>query len=115
MLFEVTFGVCWACLALLGAVWASLLQPVVVFLVIFFKKCGSADSMPLSSGSAIFAGLGIQVGTAGAQKSYRRTALATFGRLGDGRMRGALSELWEPSETAANQPRLRSRRRAKSI
>ena len=83
--------------------------------VIFFKKCGSADSMPLSSGSAIFAGLDLQVGTVGVQKSYRRTALATFGRLGGGRMRGALSELWKPSRTARPQPRLRSRRRAKSI
>ena len=32
VLFEVTFGVCWACLATLGPVWASLLELVVVFL-----------------------------------------------------------------------------------
>ena len=114
MLLETTFGVCWACLATLGPVWASLLELVVVF-VIFAKKCGSADSMPLSSRSAIFAGPGGQVGATGAQKSYRRHALATFGRLGDGRVRAALSELWKLSVPAANQPRLRSRRRAKSI
>jgi len=102
-------------LATLGAVWASLLQLVAVFLVIFLEKCGSADSMPLSSGSAIFTGPGVQVGTAGVQKSYRRAALGTFGRLGDGRVRGALSELWKPSQTAGTQPRLGSRRRAKSI
>ena len=85
------------------------------FCVLFAKKCGSADSMPLSSRSAIFAGPGGQVEGTGAQKSYRRTALATFGRLGDGRVRAALSELWKPSRTAGPQPRLGSRRRAKSI
>ena len=91
----VTFGVCWACLATLGPVWGSLLELVVVCFVISDKKCGSADSMPFSSRSAIFAGPGSQVEGTGAQKSYRRAALATFGRLGDGRVRAALSELWE--------------------
>ena len=115
VLFEVTFGVCRACFATLGPVRASLLELVVGFGVIFSKKCRSADSMPLSSGSAIFAGFGVQVGAAGAQNAYRRPALATFGRLGDGRVRGALSELWKLSQTAAaNQPRLRSRQRTKS-
>ena len=93
--FQVTFGVCWACLATLGAVWASLLELVVDLFVSFFKKCGSADLMPLSSRSAIFAGPGVQVGATGAQKSHRRPPSATFGRLGDGRVRGALSELWK--------------------
>ena len=115
VLLGVTFGVCWACLATLGPVWASLLEFMVGFCVIFSEKCRSADSLPLSSRSAIFAGPGVQVGTAGAQKSYRRAALATSGRLGGGRMRGALSELWKRSRTAAPQPRLRSSRRAKSI
>ena len=95
VLFGVTFGVCWACLATLAPVWASLLELVVVCSVIFFKKCGSAESTPLSSRSAIFACPGVQVGAAGAQKSDRRADLATFGRLGVGRVRGALSELWE--------------------
>ena len=85
------------------------------FFVIFAKNCGSADSMPLSSRSAIFAGPGVQVGTAGAQKSYRRAGSATFGRLGDGRVRAALSELWKSSGIAGPQPRTGSGRRAKSI
>ena len=80
-------------MATFGPVWASLLELVVVFVVIFFKRCGSGDSMPLSSRSAVFAGPGVQVGAAGAQKSYRRAALATFGRLDVGRVRGALSQL----------------------
>ena len=83
--------------------------------MIFFKKCGSADSMPLSSRSAMFAGPGSQVEGTGAQKSYCRPALATFGCFGDGRVRAARSELWKPSRTAGPQPRLRSSRRAKSI
>jgi len=95
VLFDVTFGVCWACLATLGPVCASLLEVVVAFCMIFVKKCGSADSTPLSRRSAIFAGPSVQVGAAGAQKSYCRSALANFGRLGDGRVRGALSELWK--------------------
>ena len=85
------------------------------FFVIFAKKCGSADSMPLSSRSAICAGPGSQVAGTGAQKSYRRAALATFGRLGDGRVRAALSELWKPPRIAGPQPRIGSGRRAKSI
>ena len=60
--FDVTFGVCWACLATLGPVWVSLLEVVVGFCMILSKKCRSADSMPLSSRSAIFAGSGVQVG-----------------------------------------------------
>ena len=63
--FDVTFGVCWACLATLGPVWVSLLEVVVGFCVIFLKKCRSADSMPVSSRSAIFAGSGVQVGATG--------------------------------------------------
>ena len=86
ILFDVTFGVCWACLATLRPVWASLLELVVGCCLIFSKKCRSADSMPLSSRSAIFSGSGVQVGAAGAQKAYGRPALATFGRLGDGRV-----------------------------
>ena len=38
ILFDVTFGVCWACLATLGPVWASLLELVVGFCVIFLKS-----------------------------------------------------------------------------
>ena len=91
------------------------LELVVDLFVSFFKKCGSADLMPLSSRSVIFASPGVQVGATGAQKTCRRATLATFGRLGDGRVRSALSELWNPAVTAANQPRIGSRRRAKSI
>ncbi len=56
------------------------------FFLILFKKFASADSLAFSSGSAVFAGPGSQVAGIGAQKSYRRAALATFGRLGDGRV-----------------------------
>ena len=38
VLFDVTFGVCWACLATLGRVWASLLELVVVFVCDFRQK-----------------------------------------------------------------------------
>ncbi len=113
-LFDVTFGVCWACLATLSSVWASLLKLAVVFFR-FSLKSAYTDSMPLSSGSAVFARPSVQVGAAGDQKSCRTAALATFGRLGDGRVRSALSELWKPALTAGTQPRLGSRRRAKSI
>ena len=37
-LFDITFGVCWACLATLGPVWASLLELVVVFVCDFHQK-----------------------------------------------------------------------------
>ena len=95
VLFEITFGVRGAGWATWGPVWASLLEIVVVVLMIFLKKCGFANSMPLSDGMPIFAGPGVQVGGTGAQKSRRRATLVTFGRLGDGRMRGAVSELWK--------------------
>ena len=68
VLFDVTFGVCWACLATLGPVRASLFELVVGFCVIFFKKCRSAESMPLSSRSASFARPGVQVGATRIQK-----------------------------------------------
>ena len=115
VLFEVTFGVCWACLATSGSVWASLLEIVVVVLMIFLKKCVLANSRPLSDGMLIFAGPGVQVGATWSQKRRRRATLVTFGRLGDGRVRGAVSELWELSQTAGNEPRIKSRRRSKSI
>ena len=115
MLFEVTFGVRGAGWAISGPVRASLLEIVVVVLMIFLKKCGFANSMPLSSGMRIFAGPGVPVGGIGTQKSRRRATLVTFGRLGDGRVRGAVSELWELLETAGNQPRPKSSRRSKSI
>ena len=102
-------------LGYLGSGWGITFGTRGRFFVIFAKKCGSADSMPIPSRSAIFAGPGSQVEGTGAQKSYRRAALATFGRLGDGRVRAALSELWKPSDPAANQPRIGSRRRATSI
>ena len=94
-LFEVTFGVCWACLATLERVWASLFETVVVVFMIFLKKCGFANSMPLSDGMPILEGPGVQVGATWSQKSRRRATLVTFGRLGDGRVRGAVSELWK--------------------
>ena len=94
-LFEVTFGVCWACLATLERVWASLFETVVVVLTIFLKKCGFANSMTLPCGMPCFARPGVQVGGTGTQKAHRRATLVTFGRLGDGRVRGAVSELWE--------------------
>ena len=66
-----------------------------IFWWLFYKKCACADSMPLSSRSAILAGSGVQVEATWVQKSRCRTALATFGRLVDGWVRGALSELWK--------------------
>ena len=94
-LFEVTCGVCWACLATLEPVWVSLFETVVVVLTILWKKCGFANSMPLSNGMPCFARPGVQVGGTGTQKWRREPTLVTFGRLGDGRVRGAVSELWE--------------------
>ena len=68
VLFEVTFGVRGAGWATLGPVWASLLEIVVVVLMIFLKKCGFANSMPLSDGMPILAGPGVQVGATWSQK-----------------------------------------------
>ena len=59
------------------------------------KKCSFAISMLLSNGFAMIAGPGIQVGATCGQKLYHRTTWATFGRLGNDRVRGALLELWE--------------------
>ena len=95
VLFEVTFGVRGAGWATSGPVWASLLEIVVVVLMIFLKKCGFVNSTPLLNGMPIFACPGVQVGATWSQKSRRRATLVTFGRLGDGRVRGAVSELWE--------------------
>ena len=94
VLFEVTFGVRGAGWATSGPVWASLLEIVVVVLMIFLKKCGFANSMQVSDGMPIFAGPGVQVGATWSQKSRRKATLVTFERLGEGRVRGAVSELW---------------------
>ena len=85
------------------------------FFVIFFKKCSSADSMPLSSGSAIFAVRAAKLEALGFKSRTVDLLWRPFWRLGEGRVRGALSELWKSSETAGPQPRTGSRRRAKSI
>ena len=68
VLFDVTFGVRGAGWATSGPVWASLLEIEVVVLMIFLKKCGFANSMPLSDGMPIFVGLDVQVGGTGSQK-----------------------------------------------
>ena len=78
MLFDVPFGVCWACLATLVPVWASLLELVVVFLCFFLLKVWFCRFDATLERKCYICSPGSQVGGPGVQKSYRKPALATF-------------------------------------